>query len=119
MILIILSLFGAIIYMVVTCFKTSFNVKIHIPVLIANLVIGCCLSYCKGTIVGTIMFFILSGIDHYIIFYSLLKEVNKISLLLFWTDLWYILFGIYISVENAIVEDDDAEFDLGDFIDRD
>ncbi|CAG8774121.1 33282_t:CDS:2, partial [Gigaspora margarita] len=49
-------------------------------------------------------------IDHYILFYGLLKEANKISLLLFWTELWsilsYTLFIIRIFIKRFESEED-------------
>ena len=47
--------------------------------------------------------------------YILLKVVIPISLLFFWTDLWYILFGIYTTIESYIagekVEGKNPNFD--------
>jgi hypothetical protein len=103
----------------VIAFKSGLN-RTDIVVIIVNLVVGVCLGKLKSTIIGKVIGYILGGIDFYMIFYSLINEVNSISLLLFWTDLWTALFGTYTSIEKCIggeVEEREVvDFDLQNYL---
>ncbi|RHZ81665.1 hypothetical protein Glove_117g488 [Diversispora epigaea] len=94
---------------ITVCILVGFHIVIHgaitvahfsVIVLVINLVARCCLVYLKGTIATIIVSDILGGINYYIIFYALQSQVNPISLLLFWADLWTVLFSIYTVIEN-------------------
>ncbi|CAI2179021.1 11707_t:CDS:1 [Funneliformis geosporum] len=115
---IIISIVGAFIYGLVLLIKSA-N-KLLIIIYVVNLVVGWFISCFKNTIVGVIIGCILSGIDYYVGFYAILSEVNKVSLLLFWSDLWFVLFIIYITIERYINGESifqfGSEFDLGNFI---
>ncbi|CAG8455534.1 842_t:CDS:2 [Dentiscutata erythropus] len=76
-------------------FKTGFDIRIHAPYIVSGVIIGGCVKCSQGRIISIV----LVGIDHYITFYFTLDEVNRVSLLLFWLDLWFILFGIYTMIE--------------------
>ncbi|CAG8713713.1 4873_t:CDS:1, partial [Acaulospora morrowiae] len=79
----------------------------------------CCLSCLVGTLSGNIIGYILGGIDFYVFFYELQNDVNPISLLLFWTDLWTILFAVYTTIEAYIggeVQEKELEFDLENYL---
>ncbi|RHZ72502.1 hypothetical protein Glove_242g68 [Diversispora epigaea] len=111
------SLIAIVIYALVIW--TEFEAYISVTVITINLVFGCCLGCLQNTIIGIIITsYILGGIDFYIIFYALQNQVNPISLLLFWADLWTILFNIYTNIENyrvGEIEESEAEFDLENF----
>ncbi|CAJ0833340.1 19492_t:CDS:2 [Entrophospora sp. SA101] len=82
----------------------------YTTVLVVDLVLGCCLGGLKGTIFGAIIGEILTGFNFYVLFYSLQEEVNQVSLLLFWADLWATLFVIYTTIERYIKR--------GEFVER-
>jgi hypothetical protein len=118
-----LSIFGIIIYALVLLIKSAIKSAnfFFLIALAVNSVVGCCLGCLQNTIVGAITGCILCGIDYYVLFYAFLTEVNKVSLLLFWADLWAVLFAIYITIELYIKEELNfqeklPEFNLGNFM---
>jgi len=115
------------IYSLVIAIKSLIDTDIHIiiVVVITNLAVGFC-SGCisciptVGAIFTQIFGIILGGIDYYVFFYMLQNQVNPVSLLLFWTDLWFVLMSIYSVIEtfivNGEVEGAEVEFDLGNYV---
>ncbi|RIB19021.1 hypothetical protein C2G38_2084143, partial [Gigaspora rosea] len=69
---------------------------------------------------GYIILHILVVIAHFIIFYKLLDHVNSASLLLFWTDFWCLICGIYYIIEfskelisfNGELSNSDGQFNF-------
>jgi hypothetical protein len=113
-VVILLSLFGLYIYtivMVIKSLKFKFQIQFNFNVyLFINFVVGILINilYHVRTVVsvvcGIIISFLTGGINFYIIYYVSMNVVNPVSLLLFWTNLWFILFGIYTTIEYYIAK---------------
>ncbi|RHZ72493.1 hypothetical protein Glove_242g67 [Diversispora epigaea] len=120
---ILLTAFSNLIWCIIIPFLVGFSIAIYaivvgigtevcfsVTIIVINLVLGFCLSCLQRTIIGSIIIsYILGGIDFFIIFYALQNQVNPISLLLFWADLWTILFDIYTGIEKHKGEGERSE----------
>ncbi|CAB4445564.1 unnamed protein product [Rhizophagus irregularis] len=106
LVLSVLGLIGLSIYsivMVIKSLKFKFKIKLNLNAyLFINYVLGIIILFLHKKIIGPILFYLVSGIDFYIIYYLLTEFANPISLLLFWASLWYIFFGIYTAIESFI-----------------
>ncbi|CAG8443456.1 11292_t:CDS:1 [Dentiscutata erythropus] len=99
-------IFGIFAYLIVIFFMSGFDIKIYVPfivILLLFLLLIClviCYQFNEAVYyrIVIVLATILGGIGYYILFYSILKEVNRISLLLFWADLWLILLSTYTIV---------------------
>ncbi|KAF0342419.1 hypothetical protein F8M41_016145 [Gigaspora margarita] len=117
MVLFIISFLGSMITVWVNFLDSDYDHKAFTIFLVINFIIGCCMNCCLIPVVSSIVYYIISEINHYYIFYTLSNEVNKISLLLFWTDLWSLLSSIYLIIdcyfdeEQKMMMDDDDEMD--------
>jgi len=94
---------GILVY-ILEIFFTHFEVQIHVPFLVVDFVLSLCLYFIGNKIINNMIYCIVGGINFYIIFYVILNEVNTVSLLFFWSDLWFILLGVYVAIENHYIK---------------
>jgi len=113
--ILILLIFASYISGLVFSIKSLIKYGIHFHFSILAIVIAIAIDvvvgilFCiQGTVVGKILGCILSGFGFYFVFYNLQAQINPISLLLFWADLWTILSVIYAIIEKYINGEDES-----------
>ncbi|CAG8843916.1 44176_t:CDS:1 [Gigaspora margarita] len=90
-------------------FSFNFNLQLFLRELLLKIVVGLVniiipivIALIKLLKTKGYIFLHISGvIGHFFVFYKLLGQVNTASLLLFWTDLWCLICGIYYIIENS------------------
>ncbi|RIB12521.1 hypothetical protein C2G38_18811 [Gigaspora rosea] len=108
-----MTILGVFVYLIVIFFMFGFDVKIHVSFIVIILLLISLIAltiYYRSNLMKKktflILVTILGGLGYYTLFYGILKEVNTISLLLFWSDLWLILLSIYtiiVIINDSII----------------